>query len=65
MKLMKCIPNDIYLELCTVLYEFQNGTDNECEEGYLSDGEWLDVFYLFCVKLQKTCKDADVEGRFV
>lgn len=50
---MRQLSEEMYNELCRVLTDFENATDNTDEEGYLSDGEWLDVFYELCVKLQR------------
>jgi len=47
-------PETMYNELCKTLTEFENSTDNETDEEWLSDGEWLDVFYELCVKLQNS-----------
>lgn len=39
---------DVYDELCALLTDFeQNGSSEE-----MSDGEWLDLFYEMCVKIQ-------------
>lgn len=43
----------LYDELCKTLTDFENATDDSNDEGYLSDGEWLDVLYDLCVKLQR------------
>ena len=43
----------IYDEMCGLLTQFENATDDYTEEGYLSDGEWLDLFYEMCVRIQK------------
>ena len=50
----KRLPIEMYDELCRTLKDFENATDNECDEEWLSDGEWLDVFYELCVKIQNS-----------
>ena len=50
---MKQLPEELYDELCRVLTDFENATDDDRDDDYLSDGEWLDVFYDLCVKLQR------------
>lgn len=49
----KKAPTNLYDELCSTLTDFENCEDNDTEDGYLSDGEWLDIFYNLCVKLQR------------
>ncbi len=44
---------ETYDELCTLLNDFENATDNDRDPDWLSDGEWLDVFYGFCARLRK------------
>ena len=46
--------NIIYNELQQTITDFKAAPDNDCEEGWLSDGEWLDVFYELCVKIQNS-----------
>ncbi len=46
------ISENTYDELSKMLTDFENSTDDPSDEEYLSDGEWLDVFYDFCCKLQ-------------
>lgn len=36
-----------------MLTDFENATDDAGSEDYLSDGEWLDVFYDLCVKISR------------
>lgn len=43
---------EIYDKLCEILTDFENSTDDCTSEDYLSDGEWLDIFYDLCVKIQ-------------
>ena len=50
---MKQLSDDLYDELCKTLTEFENSTDDDTDDDWLSDGEWLDVFYELCVKLQR------------
>ena len=48
----KQISEDFYDELCELLTDFKNASDDYNDDDYLSDGEWLDVFYDFCVRLK-------------
>lgn len=41
-----------YEELCATLTQFENSTDDPDDKEYLSDGEWLDIFYDLCVKIR-------------
>lgn len=41
-----------YDELSRTLTDFENADDDPCSEDYLSDGEWLDIFYRLCCKMQ-------------
>jgi len=50
---MKQLNETTYDELCKTLTDFENATDDTDDEDYLSDGEWLDVFYDLCVKIQR------------
>ena len=50
---MKQMSEELYDELSRTLTDFENATDDDTDENWLSDGEWLDVFYDFCVKLQR------------
>ena len=47
------VSEETYDDLCRRLTEFENSTDDPSDDGYLSDGEWLDYFYDMLVKLQK------------
>ena len=48
---------EMYDELCRTLTDFENATDDYTDPDYLSDGEWLDVFYALCVQIQNSvCK---------
>lgn len=49
----KEMSEELYDELCRTLTDFENSADDYTEEGYLSDGEWLDIFYDLCVKIQR------------
>ena len=49
----KQVSEELYDMLCRLLTEFENATDDENDDNYLSDGEWLDAFYDVCVKLQR------------
>ena len=46
------MPEKLYDELCMTLTDFENCTDDDSDPGYLSDREWLDVFYSLCVNIQ-------------
>lgn len=50
----KVLPEKLYDELCRTLTDFENATDDYTDKDYLSDGEWLDVFYYLCVEIQKS-----------
>lgn len=50
----KLFPESMYDELCMTLTDFENATDDDTDDDWLSDGEWLDVFYNLCVKLQRS-----------
>ena len=50
----KLLPESMYDELCKTLTDFENATDDDTDDDWLSDGEWLDVFYDLCVKLQRS-----------
>lgn len=43
----KTISNETYDDFCKTLTDFENSSDDN-----MSDGEWLDVLYEMCVKLQ-------------
>ena len=51
---IKEILEEMYDELCAVLTDFENATDDDTDENWLSDGEWLDVFYELCCKIQNS-----------
>lgn len=48
------LPKTMYDELCKTLTDFENATDDDANPEWLSDGEWLDVFYDLCVKLRNS-----------
>ena len=50
----KYISEELYDELCATLTDFENSNPGreDYSSGYISDGEWLDVFYDLCVKMQ-------------
>lgn len=50
----KLFPESMYDELCKTLTDFENATDDDTDDDWMSDGEWLDVFYDLCVKLQRS-----------
>lgn len=55
----KRIPESKYYELCQTIAEFHEAPNNDTDPDYLSDGEWLDVFYELCVKLKKAMETTD------
>lgn len=50
---MKQLSTKMYDELCKTLADFKDAPNDIDDDGYLSDGEWLDIFYDLCVKIQK------------
>ena len=54
---------ELYNELCQLITDFETSPTDDMEEDYLCDGEWLDVFYEFCVymrdKLKRPGEDND------
>ena len=51
---MKMLPETMYDKLCVTLADFENATDDDTDSEWMSDGEWLDVFYELCVELQNS-----------
>ena len=49
----KYMSEETYDLLCKTLTDFENATDDDTDPEWLSDGEWLDVFYDLCVKMQR------------
>ena len=49
----KYMSEELYDELCGTLTDFENATDDDTDNDWLSDGEWLDIFYDLCVKMQR------------
>lgn len=49
----KRLSEETYDKLCATLTQFENSTDDPDDKEYLSDGEWLDIFYDLCVKMQR------------
>lgn len=48
---------EMYDKLCRTLTDFENATDDDSDPEWMSDGEWLDVFYDLCVDIQNNvCK---------
>jgi len=48
---------EMYDKLCRTLTDFENATDDDSDPEWMSDGEWLDVFYGLCVDIQNNvCK---------
>lgn len=52
---------DIYEKVCNLLTDFENSTDNEEDDNYLSDGEWLDEFYNAMVRLKNDIEELEEE----
>ena len=48
MNRMMVLKEDMYDELCKTLTDFENATDD-----YLTDSEWVKIFYNLCVKMQR------------
>ena len=48
----KYISEKLYDKLSKTLTDFENSTDDTDDDEYLSDGEWLDVFYSLCCEMQ-------------
>jgi hypothetical protein len=51
---MMQLPESMYDKMCKTLTDFENAPHNVYEDGWLSDGEWLDVFYDLVVKIQNS-----------
>lgn len=51
---MMQLPESMYDEMCKTLTDFENAPNYNNEDGYMSDGEWLDVFYALVVKIQNS-----------
>ena len=51
--MLKEIDLNLYDELCRTLTDFENASDDEEDDDYLSDGEWLDIFYELCCSIQR------------
>ena len=43
---------EIYKTICNLLTDFENSTDNNEDDSYLSDGQWLDEFYVTMIKVK-------------
>lgn len=54
MERMMQLPESMYDEMCGMLTDFETSPINENEDGWMSDGEWLDVFYALVVKIQNS-----------
>ena len=48
MNRMMVLKEDVYDELCKTLTDFESATND-----YLSDSEWVKIFYDLCVKMQR------------
>lgn len=51
---MMQLPESMYDEMCKTLTDFENAPTDDNEDGWMSDGEWLDVFYALVVKIQNS-----------
>lgn len=51
---MMQLPGSMYDEVCATLTDFENAPTDDNEDGWMSDGEWLDVFYALVVKIQNS-----------
>ena len=51
---MMMLPESMYDELCKTLTDMENATTDDTDPEWLSDGQWLDVFYNLCVKIQNS-----------
>lgn len=56
---MRQLPDSMYDQLCMTLTEFENAPENDSDDEWLSDGEWLDVFYQLCVEIQNQVELAE------
>lgn len=51
---MMMLPESMYDKLCRVMTDFENAPTDDLEDGWLSDGEWLDTFYELCHRIQNS-----------
>ncbi len=51
---MKQLSEELYDELCATLTDMENATTDDTDPDWRSDGQWLDVFYNLCVKIQNS-----------
>jgi len=56
----KIMTEDMYNRLCETLTDFENSTDNDTDPDWLSDGEWLDVFYQLCCDIQNNVDKTEI-----
>lgn len=45
------IPKEMYDRIYKLVREFDSSTDDPGDEDYLSDGEWLDLFFNMCLEI--------------
>lgn len=48
--------NALYNKLLQTIKDFETATTDCDDADYLSDGEWLDVFYNLCLKIRNEAK---------
>ena len=48
---MMQLPECVYDEICKTLTDFENAPTDDNEDGWMSDGEWLDVFYALMIEI--------------
>lgn len=52
MKKMLAMSEEFYNEIMETLMNFENATDDDTNPYWMSDGEWLDVFYGLLNRIQ-------------
>lgn len=50
---MLVMSDELYDEIVETLMNFENATDDDTDPEWLSDGEWLDVFYNLLIKIEE------------
>lgn len=53
MKKMLAIYEDLYNDIVKTLMDFEGATDDDTDPEWLSDGEWLDVFYKLLIRVEE------------
>ena len=48
---MMQLPECVYDEICKTLTDFENALTDDNEDGWMSDGDWLDVFYALMIEI--------------